>query len=179
MASTSTRLPLAQKIGEKPDRDSIFAYRIVAPKWAKSPLSGEGSRLYGGRWNSPGHPMVYLSTTRALAALELLVHLTTPDSRLVPRVMVTVRMPKELVAGELFQAQGWRDHPAGLDSTDQGDDWLKHGSTAGVLAPSAIIPEERNLLLNPHHLDFTKVEIIQTKPFHFDHRLSQLQSQIS
>ncbi len=53
--------------------DCVEAYRLVAPKWAASALSGEGARLYGGRWNSPGRAMVYLSTSRALAALELRV----------------------------------------------------------------------------------------------------------
>jgi len=181
MASSSVPLQLSQKIGEKPKGHEgfILAYRIVAPKWAKTPLSGEGSRLYGGRWNSPGHSMVYLSTSRALAALELLVHLTTREARLIPRVLIKVQIPEELVSGELFQGTGWRDHPPGLDSTDQGDDWLNHGSTAGVLAPSVVIPEEKNLLLNPRHRDFERVEVIQTQPFSFDPRLSDKQSKLS
>lgn len=181
MASSSVTYQFVTKVGEKPGagENFIFAYRLVAPKWAKTPLSGEGSRLYGGRWNSPGHSMVYLSTSRALAALELLVHLTTPDSRIIPRVLIKARIPRELVSGELFQASGWRDTPPGIDSTDQGDDWLSHGSTVGVLAPSVIIPEEQNLLLNPLHPDFTKIEVVQTKPFHFDHRLGEPQSKLS
>ena len=181
MASSKITDHLSRKVGGKPqvEADSIFAYRLVAPKWAKTALSGEGARLYGGRWNSPGRPMVYLSTSRALAALELLVHLTTPDSRAIPRVLIKARIPRELIAGELFQASGWRDTPPGKDSTDQGDDWLSHGSTTGVLAPSTIIPEEHNLLLNPLHPEFPRIEVEQVKAFHFDHRLGELQSNLS
>lgn len=73
--------------------DCVEAYRLVAPKWAASALNGEGARLYGGRWNSPGRAMVSLSTSRALAALELLVHLTTPLSRRIPRTLSRCRCP--------------------------------------------------------------------------------------
>ena len=152
--------------------DFILTYRLVAPKWAKTALSGEGARLYGGRWNSPGRPMVYLSTSRSLAALELLVHLTTVGSRRIPRSLVTVRIPRQIIGGELWKDQGWRDDPPGKNSTDQGDDWLKVGNTAGVLAPSAIIPAEQNLLLNPLHPDFQLIDIKETSSFSFDPRLS-------
>ena len=154
-------------------QDFILAYRLVAPKWAKTALSGEGARLYGGRWNSPGRPMVYLSTSRALAALELLVHLTTAGSRRIPRSLVTVRIPTKIIGGELWKNQGWRDDPPGKGSTDQGDDWLMVGKTAGVLTPSAIIPAEQNLLLNPLQPEFQLVDIVETSPFSFDPRLSQ------
>ena len=117
--------------------------------------------------------MVYLSTSRALAALELLVHLTTPGSRKMPRTLITVSLPRKLVGGELWQDEGWRDDPPGKPSTDQGDDWLAYGKTAGVLAPSALIPEEHNLLLNPRHDDFPQVKVRQNSLFFFDPRLSQ------
>lgn len=155
------------------DADTVLAYRLVAPKWASTALSGEGARLYGGRWNSPGHPLVYLSTTRALAALELLVHLTTVGSRRIPRTLVTVKVPRHLIGGELWKSDGWQDNPPGKPTSDQGDDWLAVAKTAGVLAPSIIIPEEHNLLLNPLHPDFQEVKIVKTTPFLFDPRLAK------
>ena len=159
--------------------DHFMAYRLIAPKWATTALSGEGARLYGGRWNSPGRPMVYLATSRALAALELLVHLTTPGSRRIPRTLVSVRVPKDIVGGELWQNEGWRDDPPGKGSTDQGDDWLSVGKTGGVFVPSAIIAAEQNLLLNPLHADFGKVDVIKTEAFSFDHRLACKESSLS
>ena len=149
----------------------LEAYRLVAPKWADTALSGEGARLYGGRWNSPGRPVVYLSTSRALAALEQLFHLTTPGARKIARTLVTVRVPGDLIGGELWQSEGWRDNPPGRATTEQGDDWLAVAKTAGVFAPSALIPEEQNLLLNPNHARFPEIQITRTDPFRFDPRL--------
>ncbi len=155
-----------------PEEPHVLAYRLVAPQWASSALSGEGARLYGGRWNSPGRPVIYLSTSRALSALEQLVHLTTPASRRVPRVLMTVRIPRELIGGELWQSDGWQDQPASLASMEQGDDWLLAAKTAGVYVPSAIIREEKNILLNPLHPDFKTIELITSRPFSYDSRLA-------
>lgn len=153
-------------------KEDVTAYRIVSPKWARSALSGEGARLYGGRWNSPGRPMVYLSSTRALAALELLVHLPDPLSRRLPRTIVAVHIPGELVGGRFWTTDGWREAPPGRASTDQGDDWLETLSKAVVRAPSALIPEEENLLLNPLHPDFSKITITGLSDFSYDGRFA-------
>ena len=59
---------------------------------------------------------------------------------------------------------------------DQGDDWLAVGKTAGVFAPSAIIPAEQNILLNPLHSDFGNIDILKTEPFSFDPRLANPES---
>src|SRR5436305_6165167 len=53
----------------------ITSWRIVKAKHAVGAFNGEGARVAGGRWNSPGVAMVYTSESAALAALELLVHL--------------------------------------------------------------------------------------------------------
>jgi len=97
-AATETQTPVVERIREGlsfwefatlrnllETTDSILTYRLVAPKWVKTALSGEGAHLYRGRWNSPGRPIVYLATSRALAALELLVRLTRTGSRRLPR----------------------------------------------------------------------------------------------
>ena len=49
-------------------------YRIVQAHWAASAMTGEGARMFGGRWNPPGMPAVYLAESRALAALEIIVN---------------------------------------------------------------------------------------------------------
>ena len=48
-------------------------YRITQEKYADD-FSGNGARLYGGRWNSEGLYAVYTSASRALALLETLAH---------------------------------------------------------------------------------------------------------
>jgi len=163
----------------KETSDELLAYRLVAPKWANSALSGEGARLNGGRWNSPGTSMVYLSGSRALAALELLVHLTTPETRLIPRILITVKIPRALMGGRLWTTLGWQEEPPGKNSTDQGDEWLHTSSTAAVRAPSVLVPEEDNILLNPLHPDFSKVAILESRAFSYDPRLSRISSVIS
>src|SRR5207244_12087443 len=54
-------------------------WRIVRAARIKTAFTGEGSRVYGGRWNSRGTAVVYVSEHESLAALELFVH-TMPVS---------------------------------------------------------------------------------------------------
>lgn len=153
--------------------DTVTGYRIVAPRWADDALSGEGARKYGGRWNSPGRPVVYLGGSRALCALELLVHLTTPLSRAKPYRLIRTSIPSKLVSDypASILPDGWRKHPPGQLTMEIGDDWLQAGSQLALRIPSVIIPEETNILLNPLHPEFSKIEQFETKEFSFDPRL--------
>ena len=58
------------------------AFRIVKRRHAADAFNGEGARIYGGRWNRPGTPVVYAAHTRALAALESLAHFGGAERRL-------------------------------------------------------------------------------------------------
>lgn len=152
--------------------ETVQVFRIVSPRWASSALSGEGARLYGGRWNSPGRPMVYLASSRALAALELLVHLPTAQSRRMIYRILTIEIPIVFIGRALHQSPGWRKEPPPAVSRQQGDDWLQSESrTPCICAPSAIVPEEENILLNPHHSDAKHIRILGESDFAFDSRL--------
>lgn len=136
-------------------------------------LDGEGARRYGGRWNSPGHPVVYASSTLALAALEYLVHL---DSSEVPPDLVAVRItiPDDLTIIELRVSSlpaRWFRYPAPDRCREAGDAWLSAGRSAVLRVPAAPVPEEWNLLLNPRHPDFRRIRARVSRPFHFDPRL--------
>ena len=72
------------------------AWRIVKASRAASAFDGEGARLYGGRWNSPGHALVYTAENVSLAALELLVHLQE-SALLASYLLLSVRFPPALV----------------------------------------------------------------------------------
>ncbi len=48
----------------------MICYRVVRRKYDN--LSGQGAKLFGGRFNPPGIPAVYSSQSIALAVLEVL-----------------------------------------------------------------------------------------------------------
>jgi RES domain-containing protein len=53
----------------------LSAWRICKARYATRAFDGEGARVYGGRWNSPGTRVAYASESVALATLEVLVGL--------------------------------------------------------------------------------------------------------
>jgi len=150
----------------------MLCYRIVKASHAAEPLSGEGARLYGGRWNPPGWRCVYAAESRALAVLEMLVHLTG-RARALPYCLLTIRVPDELSASSPRLPDGWSASPAGRVSQSLGETWLKSGNSVTFRVPSAIIPEESNLLLNPQAPGFERVEVMEQREFQLDLRLAE------
>jgi RES domain-containing protein len=126
-------------------------------------LSGEGARLYGGRWNSPGRPMVYAAESAALAVLEVRVHLDL-DWRVLPDDYVLMAIDTGDLVGETLV-----ETPA--DPRAAGDAWLASGRSALLRAPSFIVPESDNVLINPAHRDATRLAVASIRPFAFDARL--------
>lgn len=126
-------------------------------------LSGEGARLFGGRWNSPGRPLVYMAETAALAILEVRVHLDVPLELLVgDYVLVEIGLP-DLDIESVAQLPS--------DPTGFGDAWLAEARTSVLRVPSVIVPESANLLLNPRHPAAHAASVTRTRPFQFDPRL--------
>ena len=149
------------------------AYRIVAPRFAATAMDGEGARLYGGRWNPPGVAVVYLASSRALAALEMLVHLDGPARR-AEFVIIEVSFDAAQVSQPPPLPENWRHSPI-LESTRQiGAEWAASTRSLILEVPSAIIPEEPIFLFNPRHPDADSIQIGNPKPFFFDHRLANL-----
>ena len=68
-------------------------WRICRARFAAEAFSGSGARRFGGRWNSPGVPMVYASSSLALAAIELFVHLE-PAQQPDDLVAIAASLPK-------------------------------------------------------------------------------------
>jgi len=137
-------------------------------------FTGEGARLYGGRWNPPGVAIVYTAGSRALAALELLVHLDSPQL-LRSFVLCQVTFEDGLVL-DLEPAgipPDWRLDPPPRSAQEIGGRWAARSTSAVLRVPSAVLPEEHNYLLNPNHLDFNKIRIDAPVPFSFDPRLNR------
>jgi len=134
-------------------------------------LSGEGAHIFGGRWNSPGRPVVYFAEHPALTALEVRVHLDLPFE-LLPSdfVLLHVVLADSLITGIQNPSVEAR---AGLQTVAVGAAWLTEGRSAGLRVPSMLLPNAWNVLLNPHHPDAARASIAGIEPFHFDPRLWQ------
>ena len=147
-------------------------YRIAMTRYSHD-LAGIGARLYGGRWNQKGTAMIYTSKSRALAALEFLVHL--PLS-LAPSGLkiVTLQIPDKAAIDEIPLSDlpaSWRSHPAPPQLADLGSAWVKTNKTLLLHVPSVIIEKEFNILINPGHPDIKLVTIGKIEDFKFDDRL--------
>lgn len=135
-------------------------------------MSGTGAKLFGGRWNSVGVPMLYLASSRALAALEVLAHLTSiqdPESFCATVFEVPDDSIEEVEKPLL--PKNWNSYPSPSSLKKIGDAFVKKSSSLLLKVPSAIVEDEYNYLLNVHHPLLDKVKIIGAKPFLFDKRL--------
>jgi RES domain-containing protein len=150
----------------------LTAWRIVKAKYANRAFDGEGARLYGGRWNSVGTPMVYTSQSVSLAVLEMLVHLED-TSVLAAYRLCAVTFDEALLetVGEKMLPPNWRDPLAPPALQHLGDDWVQSRRSAVLRVPSVVVPSEYNYLLNPLHPQFAKLEFGAPLPFEFDSRL--------
>ena len=146
-------------------------YRLCRAKFTS--LDGEGSRLYGGRWNSAGRSVVYASSTLALAALESLVHFP-PTLAPTDLIALTIEIPEDLKQEEVATSRLPSDWYAHIDSREcrlLGDAWLTSAMCAVLQVPAAPVPQENNYLINPLHLDASRIVVVATQPFRFDPRL--------
>jgi RES domain-containing protein len=151
---------------------NVVGWRIVKEKHAKSAFSGEGARIFEGRWNSAGVRMVYCSEHLSLAALEILVHtqpITIRDKFRVFRVSWDEAVMSAIDLRKL--PKGWNAQPPGLISKNIGDEWIRSGRSAVLVVPSVIVPLEKTFLLNPKHQDFGKIKIKDIGNFYLDPRL--------
>ncbi len=147
------------------------AWRLVRNVYAKP--DGEAARLYGGRWNFPKTAVVYASSSLSLAILEFLTHL---DSDLIPNnvVSLSAQIPTSFPTETISTA----DLPANWRTMDRhptlqrlGMEWVQQGQTAILFVPSAVVPDEHNILLNPGHSEFGLITWSLPIPFSFDPRL--------
>ena len=147
-------------------------WRICRSAYAAEAATGEGARLFGGRWNSRGVRVVYASTSLALAAIEVFVNL---EPNLQPNDLVSIQgeIPDAIEISNLdlrILPAGWRQ---ARDETLQrfGDEWIAAKQTVALLVPSAAIRGGWNILLNPAHPQFANIKFHAPKPFAFDARM--------
>jgi RES domain-containing protein len=147
-------------------------WRICRAIHSADAFSGEGARLYGGRWNSQGVRVVYTSPSLALAAVETFVHLE-PNLRPDDLVSIEAVIPDTISIERLdFSSLPRKWHALENDSLRRlGDGWILAGKTLALNVPSAAIHGEWNVLLNPAHSDFRRLKIERPKRFEFDLRM--------
>jgi RES domain-containing protein len=155
----------------------VILWRIATdtPDYTADDLSGAGAKISGARWNRPGNAMLYCGATIALAALETFVHLKAGGLPL-NRYLVAIDVPDEVWArAHDLRAPpvGWDAIPAGAVSLNAGDAWLKANTSALLVVPSVIVPEERNVLINPQHPDARRLAARKLRKWTYDARLAQ------
>ncbi len=148
-------------------------YRIVQERWASDALNGEGARLYGGRWNLSGTSAVYLAESRALAALEILVH-APREVLLLSWMVIEVEVPDALIEKVSLERlpQSWRERPSSIEAQHFGTQWLRSSRNLALRLPSVVIPEEHTLLVNPFFPAIRELKPKKPKRFSFDARLA-------
>jgi RES domain-containing protein len=152
----------------------VSAWRITKRKHARSAFTGEGARLYGGRWNSPGTAIIYTAESQSLAVLEILVHLDSPEL-LKKYALFRVGIDESYIVDidAAILPRNWRTEPVPGKVQKIGDEWVTNATSAVLRVPSTLVSGEFNFLLNPRHADFPKLQFSGPIPFHLDPRLTE------
>ena len=148
-------------------------YRITQDQFSDD-LSGNGSRLFGGRWNSEGFFALYTSVTRSMALLETLAHIPAKMLDSKNYQLITLSVPDNIVPEEILLpslANSW-DAPDTRSFTKRlGDKFLIDKKSLLLSVPCVLMPEEINYVLNPLHKEMRKVKIVYKRRIYFDKRI--------
>ena len=153
----------------------MIVYRIEREKYLNNTLQGLGAAMSKGyRWNSFNTKLVYTAESRALATLEVSVHLDLSEDLPTDRFYVEIEIPDNI---KILEVQiedlpdDWNAKPPGITTQAIGDDFVNYNEAAVLKVPSSIVPQEFNYLINPNHSDASKIKIINTTEMGFDLRL--------
>ena len=136
-------------------------------------LSGEGARLYGGRWNKKGTPLLYTSTSRSLATVEFLVHL--PLNLLPGDLFIAeLDLPDDIDVGKIAGSElpvGWDAFPASPRLAEIAGERFARDGCLALRVPSTVVAREWNVILNPRHQQYQRLAIVAVEPYQLDQRL--------
>lgn len=151
-------------------------YRVERKKYLETTLSGIGASLSDGfRWNSLNTRLVYSAESRALATLEVSVHLDLSEDLPTDRYYVEIEIPDNLYIQEVLVddlPDDWDCKPPSDTTQIIGDDFVIQNEAAVLKVPSSIVPFEYNYLINPTHSDISKIKITNQHKMMFDSRLN-------
>jgi len=149
----------------------MLVYRIAHPDYAVD-LTGEGSFLFGGRWNYKGERMLYTATNASLALLETLAHISNYPFQ-IPLRLLTI----EVVTDQIFIPKindlpaNWKEYPSPWQAKEVGSQFLKEGRFAGLRVPSVLMPKDHNLLIHPGHSSIKSLRIVENEEFSPEKRI--------
>lgn len=153
----------------------MIVFRIERERYLKTTLTGVGASMCEGyRWNSLNTRMVYTAETRALATLEVSVHLDLSEDLPDDRYYVGIEIPDAIQIQEVKVEdlpEDWNAKPPTLITQTIGDDFVNYNESAILKVPSSIVPQEFNYLINPNHPDWSKIKVVSTVKMIFDSRL--------
>lgn len=149
----------------------MIVYRLSKEIY-KNDLSGIGAEKFGGRWNNKGTRMVYTAQSRALANLEVAVHLAFTN---IPKnyYLTTLQIPDEFIVTydqKYLKNKNWKSIPPINFTQTEGDKFVKENGLI-LKVPSAIVQGDYNYLINPTHEKLSQVKILESELFSFDSRL--------
>lgn len=151
----------------------MILYRLTKTKYLSTAWTGFGAKEAGGRWNSVGVPMVYVSETASLTMLETLVNLHAAQI-LEYFTLLRIDMPDDQIQSADMDAlpDNWADEDAPSELAVYGDAWCFSKDSIALRVPSALSPVEYNYLLNPENSDYYGIILkAEAIPFQFDSRL--------
>jgi RES domain-containing protein len=152
-------------------------FRVEREKYLDATLNGVGAALTeGARWNSLNTHLVYTAESRALALLEVSVHINLSEELPTDRFFVEIDIPEDIGITELsFEElpKNWDAKPPILETQYIGNNFVTQKLAVVLKVPSSIVPPEHNYLINPNHSDSTRIKVISIERLHFDNRLKQ------
>lgn len=169
MTSPLAATPSAGEMHQYGHGDEVRVFRVVSVADASDPFGADGNDK-GGRWTSPGTCCVYASRTPAGAMLEFLAHLD--DDRPDNVAMAVGAIPASAVLVQSNEPSAWSRRPYRGDVRQVGDAWISEGHSHALMVPSALCPDEWNILLNPAHQGHAALRVVRLQPIALDERLS-------
>ncbi|MFC0118477.1 RES family NAD+ phosphorylase [Pseudoalteromonas xiamenensis] len=151
-------------------------YRLTQKKFADTPFSPQGAKLFGGRWNSKGTEALYFAESESLCVLEVFVHVNN-DPQLIDKYdLYRIEVPEYLIVqlDKEDLPNNWRAIPVGELTQEIGDQFLKlpHPEFVALQVPSTISPRDKNFLVNPNHPLMPEIlEKAEKLEFSFDSRI--------
>ncbi|MGG4604597.1 RES family NAD+ phosphorylase [Paenalcaligenes sp. Me131] len=150
----------------------MIAWRIAKAKRAND-LSGVGAALEGGRWNEADVRAVYMGLSPAICCLETFVH--TNSYPLLPLKITRFQLPEDnalyFTPDPRTLPKGWNSIPPDRASMAYGTAWLRESKYLGLIVPSAVLPLEHNIVINPLHPEIKQVQIAEQYEFMYDDRM--------